>query len=1464
VVNNGPILCARSKSTGDDVCPDFAAVINLFLVAAVERCNQKLPISGQQKLSAKVMPMPLAPRSIVLVGLCLLAACRGLGQSASTGVAVGVSNLQNPARITAAIDERNLVSLSGNVHPLARPEYDRGPAADGQALHRMLLLLQRSPQQETALRQRLEDQQNKASANYHQWLTPEQFGREYGLADADLQAITNWLASHGFSNIQLGPGRMVLELSGNVGQLRNAFHTQLRQYAVKGATYFANASDPQIPAALSPVIAGLVSLNNFPVRSHSRLLGTFQKSRSTGRTTPLFTFQGCSGNCYGVGPADFATIYNTAPLLSGSPKIDGTGQGIAVVGETNINVQDVVAFRTMFGLPQNFSASNIIVNGPDPGINSEETESDLDVQWAGAAAPGARVDLVTSEGTETTSGVHLSVLYIVDHNVDAVMSESYGGCEQGLGSVLNQFYSTLWQQAAAQGITVVVSAGDGGPAGCDDFNNEPVATQGLAVSGFASTPYDVAVGGTDFDQIGREPQFWNSAPTSTSVLPISSSALSYIPEVPWNESCAAEGLTGCANSNLVDIVAGSGGVSALYNKPSWQVGKGVPNDNRRDVPDVSLFASPGFNDSFYIICQSDVGDTPCTLTTAGFTFQGVGGTSASAPAFAGIMAMVNQKQSTAQTPVGRQGNANYSLYALAQQQTTANLSCNSSSAPASGCSFNDVTKGNNAVPCAGASLDCSSHVPGGVGALVSPSAVTIPAFTTTPGYDLATGLGSVNAKNLVTKWASVNSKASTTTLTLDGGTAVNITHGQTVPFSISVTPTSATGDASLVAVLSGSDTRGIGPFTLVSGAVTGSTTLLPGGAAYNVIAHYEGNGTDAPSDSAPVTVTVAPEPSKLLLSIPTFDPTTGQETGTSPTTLVYGSPYIVRADVANAGGTLCVPPNCPTGTVVFTDKVSGVAQGAPNSGTFTLNSSGFTENQPVQFPGGTNIITATYSGDGSFAAPAQPTTYTLVVSPAPSQIELPLASNPALVGQVLTVNTNVIGSVIDGVVPAGTVTFFDGSTALSGPVTYTSYPGNSGPASLAASISTIFTTAGAHSLTAHYNGDPSYAASTSTAYNESIQWPTTTTQTESSTNLIYPQTITVNAKLTTPGKTPPITGQFQFAGLNDPVTGTLSVDANGNQMLTASATYVPTLSGGLSVNYLGDANYASSQSVVLVTVTVPDFSITPNSSALTLSSGQQISETYTFTPLTNYPSTVMVGCNASGIAGLTCAASANSLALANGGSQPLVLTISALGASTPMHAVVTKKRTALFPIAIEWPFYGGCMSAIAALILLLGPRRVRHYGLASALAAAFIVLVFIGCGGGSTSLISTGSSGGGISTPVSTSVTLTLPPKEVFGSQVPFTATVTSTKPLTGQVLFVDANFGTLGYVNVTGPTQTTQISLPLVGYYNITAKYSGDSSNLPSESSAVPLTMTGGGGLALTGTTGPLSHSVPIGITIQ
>ncbi len=957
------------------------------------------------KLNAKLF------RNISLLIAGLLSFSTGIAQAQKTSV---------PTRITQDIDETQLVRLQGNVHPLARPEFDRGAVAESQPMTRMLLLLQRSAEQEAALQQFMEEQQSKGSPNFHAWLTPEQFGKQYGPADADIQTVTDWLTRQGFQVAKVSAGRTVIEFSGNVAQVRNAFHTEIHHFTVNGEERIANVSDPQIPAALKPVVAGVVSIHNFPKKSHLHRLGTFRRSNATGEIKPLFTYTDLNGTFYGVGPSDFATIYDLLPLYAAG--IDGTGQTIAIVGESNIHVHDVQSFRSLFGLSNNFDTPNVILNGPDPGINGAEGEAILDVEWSGAVAKNAQIVYVASEPTASTAGVDLSAIYVIDNNIAGVMSESFGECESALGTTRNQFQNALWEQAAAQGITVMVSAGDNGGAGCDDFNKMPTtATTGLQVSGTASTPFNVAVGGTDFDQAGIQPTFWNSTNTTNGTV-TQSSAMSYIPEIPWNESCGSAGLSGCGAgtpSRSLNIVAGSGGKSSVYLKPTWQTGTGVPADGARDIPDVSLFASGGFNKSFYIICQSDQnpsGKPDCDLTTSPtlgtHDFEGTGGTSASSPAFAGIMALVNQK--TGQ----RQGNANFVLYALAAKPVAA---------------FHDLTKGNIAVPCAGNKPNCSSTTSGTNGVLFTTIAsVKTPAFNATTGYDLATGLGSVDATNLVNHWSDVTFIATTSaTLSLS---PMTLTHGAAATVNVTVTPSTATGDVSLVAA-AGTPSGGIDRFTLdVTGKVVNkTTTFLPGGTNYLVHAHYAGDGVHGAKDSNTVTVTVNPESSKTAATLVTFDANNNPTCQSSGISVPYGSPYVFRVDV-NTTGTLCsdvTTKSVPTGTVAVMKTVSGLTT-ALDLSPFTLTSGGFFEDQPIQLSPGSYSMASAYSGDASYNASAS--TFSITITPATTTTGF--INAPAIItsGANVTLTAKIIGPASNGAGPTGMVQFKNGGTNLQGAV----------------------------------------------------------------------------------------------------------------------------------------------------------------------------------------------------------------------------------------------------------------------------------------------------------------------------------------------------------------------------------------------------------------------------------------------
>jgi hypothetical protein len=1405
------------------------------------------------------------------------------------------------SRITQAVDENNLAVLKGNVNPLARAEFDQGAVSDGQPLHRMLLLLQRGPDQEAALQKLLDDQQNKSSANYHAWLTPAQFGQQFGPSDADIQTVTNWLQSHGFQITKVTAGRTLIEFSGNAAQVRSAFHTEIHKYLVNGEARMANASDPQIPAALAPVVAGPVSLNNFPVKSHMRPLGTFQKSIKTGETKPLFTFPGCqAGSCFGMGPADFAAIYNTAPLLSGSPKVDGTGQTIAIVGESNINVQDVIDFRNMFGLSTNFSSSNVILNGPDPDISDSEGESDLDVQWSGAVAPGATIKFVTSEPTETTGGIFLSAIYIVENNLAGVMSESFGACEQQIGT-LNQFHNSLWEQAAAQGITVMVSSGDGGSAGCDNFDTALMASHGLAVSGFASTPFNVAVGGTDFDEVNRWTQFWSSSNNSMT----QASALGYIPEIPWNNSCGQLGITGCGASapqGSLNIVAGSGGVSTLYPKPSWQSGTGVPLDSHRDLPDVSFFASNGFNGSFYILCQSDASGTgSCNLNDFGFTFQGAGGTSISTPAFAGIMALVNQKQATAQNPAPRQGNANYVLYQLFKKQvnTTPALNCNSSSIPESGCTFNDVTHGNSAkanssvgnndVPCAGGSTNCSSKTAGANGVLVTTASPTTPAYSTTTGYDLATGLGSVNAANLVNNWGSVTFLPSTTTLsaTVNGSSVTSITgitHGTAVNLSSSVaagqgangTPS---GQVALMAtpnptpgVQSGN--LGIEEIVLSSnGTATGTGVILPGG-TYNLTAHYPGDGTFGSSDSTPpgISVKITSESSKTLISIPVFNPTTGAETSNTPTSLVYGSPYIARIDIGNSQAKLslpaqpvCTPPACPTGTITWTDSVNGAPAAPLDGGTFSLNSEGYMEDQPIQLPGGSHVLSASYSGDNSYSSSLA--TYPISITPAPT--DFGVGALPALiVGTPFQVTAGGDAQTSSGVAPTGTVTFFDGATQLGSPVAVSGTPAQGGnPPSFTASDTLTVTTGGSHAISAKYTGDSNYGPATASPVTVPSLFPTITTVSLSSSEIPFGSPVTVTVKVTTSTKTPVLSGQISLGiGISPSIIlpGTVSTDAAGNTTMTGSITTTPQGPENFDASYQGDPNFNFSTTNAFVQVDIPDFTLNLPATPLVITAGQPGNLPFTVTPASNLSSPVNLSCGEPFPAGYTCSFQPPAVSLANGATSnaTLMLTLQDQQSQAVKAAVAPSKRSGFLPDGTNSLGPLVAFSAVTAFFLLAWPGKTRRLRTALGVGLACIIGLILGCGGGSS--YGGGGGGGGIPTPSATTTTISTSMAKVTPfTPVTLTATVSGQANPSGTVNFI-YNGGTIGQAILANGTATFQATFGTPGVYPVTAQYLGDTKNASSTSAPVIQSLTGNVFTAVVGQTGTLFHTSFITITIQ
>jgi subtilase family serine protease len=675
------------------------------------------------------------------------------------------------ALIRTAVDESRLVTLAGNTRPEASAANDLGAVADSLVLNHMMLQLKRSPAQEQAAAQFIDDLHNPQSPNFHKWLTAEQFGKNFGLADVDLETITAWLQSHGFVVNLVSPSGMTVDFSGSAAQVSRAFHTSIHNLNVNGVHHIANMTDPQIPAALAPAVAGVVSMHDFMPHKMAR---------------PRYTFSYQGQPYQAVVPADLATIYDINPLFTAGTT--GSGQTIAVIEDSNLySSADWTNFRKTFGLTQ-YSSGSLTTSHPagsganscsDPGVSSDDDEAALDVEWATAAAPGAAIVLASCDDTNVTFGGFIAMQNLLNgSNPPQIMSLSYGNCEAENGAAANASISSLFQQAVSEGVSVFVSSGDEGAASCDAGNL--TATHGIGVSAYASTPYNVAVGGTDFSDVlnNTTGTYWNRTNTATY-----GSAIKYIPEIPWNDSCANSlfaqymgystvyGTNGFCASNTVltgqsqgfyGVGGGSGGPSNCasgapatfgvangscqgFAKPSWQTGvAGIPSDGVRDLPDVSMFASDGEMWGHYaVVCFSDSSNGGAPCTGAPLNWAGFGGTSLAAPIMAGVQALVNQKNG------GSQGNPNYVYYAMATSVPTA---------------FHNTTQGDITQNCGGP-FNCYGNLGTYVygrgsrqfqttwgGALSTSNTSFAPAYAAGTAWNFATGLGSIDVNNLVTNW----------------------------------------------------------------------------------------------------------------------------------------------------------------------------------------------------------------------------------------------------------------------------------------------------------------------------------------------------------------------------------------------------------------------------------------------------------------------------------------------------------------------------------------------------------------------------------------------------------------------------------------------------------------------------------------------------------------------------------------
>jgi subtilase family serine protease len=722
---------------------------------------------------------------------------------------------QAAPRITAQVDETSLATLKGSFSMAARVEFDQGEADASTQLSGVRLVFSRTDAQQAALDAYLAELQDPASSNYHKWLTPEQFGKLYGPADSDISAMTAWLQSHGLTVSAVAPGRTGLSFSGSVSQLEEAFHTSIHSFAVGGHQFYANTTAPKIPSALTGVVAGVAHLNTIRPRPFLQQgqAGRFNADSKrfeplSASATPDLTYTSGTTNYLYMVPGDAATIYDTpnSTLNANYSGTNYTGSGviIGIGGDAAISTTPVSNYRSKF---IGDSALPTITTVTSAQNSSDADEAYLDIELAGGMAPGATIHYYMDDN-------YLGIEQMLSDNAVDIFSLSFGECELDMSTADNKDFNNWWQQAAAQGITVVVATGDSGSAGCDATKTSSgsyvtTASGGLAVSGFASTPYNIAVGGTDFYSL--ESSFTTYVSTSSSSSTYYRSALKYIPEYAWNDSSEYD-TTLSANvpwtavsgyTSYASIVAGSGGKSSCstntstdnsngsvtagsctsgYSKPSWQTGTGVPADGVRDLPDVSLLAGDGLRGATWLVCTNDTSNgetTNCATSNGYFYFTGYGGTSTAAPSFAGILALVVQKTG------GRLGQADSELYSLFNTYY-------GTSTPV----FHDIAAGygNNAVPCTSSSTNCSKN---------SAGYYFEANYDTTAGYDLATGLGSVDAKQLLTYWSSSSSTA-TFTIAASPSTA-SISKGSSTSTTVTLTNSgSYSGTVKITCVVSSS------------------------------------------------------------------------------------------------------------------------------------------------------------------------------------------------------------------------------------------------------------------------------------------------------------------------------------------------------------------------------------------------------------------------------------------------------------------------------------------------------------------------------------------------------------------------------------------------------------------------------------------------------------------------------------
>ena len=1265
-----------------------------------------------------------------------------------------------------------------------------GAVAANSPLNRMLLLLSSSPAQQRALNIELQSQQNPASSEYHHWFTPPKFADKYGNSAADVAAVAGWLQSQGFQVAALPAGRGWIEFSGTAAQVEQAFHTQINSIVITGKSRAVLAGDISVPAALAPLVRGLVSLDgslSTPALTVPQALNV--SASELAAETSLSRTQALT-------PGLIAPLLQLDALHA--ENVLGAGETIAIAARSNIRSEDVDSFRAAFSLSAN--PVQVILNGADPGLTPDQGEATMAASWAGVAAPAAKVLLVPAATTTATDGVDLSLAAIVDQVLARTVAVGFSSCEAALSATHQAFYSALYQQAAAEGIAIVASTGDSGPAACHAAGSDVRVTTGYAVNALASTPWNAAVGVAAFGNAGPQAGVNGLA--------------------AWSPASETE-----------PAYASGGGNSTLYAAPYFQ-----PNiqdalqakssaARYRQLPDVALpTAIDADGNRGLAFCLGD------STSGAGCTLVRSGGSSAAAAIFAGIGALIAEKN-------GAQGNLAPGLYGLSRQSGV----------------FNDVKQGSGQLWCAAGSPGCDAAEQIG--------------FAASEGYDLTTGLGAVNAHALVTLWATPESSG-TGLANVTNTTAPSQTINPSGSLSLSAVVASGTGGPAPTGTVSFYDQStstviatatlvpGTGETSTASATVTG--VLTQGG--HPIQANYSGDSVYAAAHSQPVVVEVEPSATTLTVTPATFTPNPGSTLSVTA---------VITSNTAGQGA------SPPTGSVNF--MLDGVSQGTKQ--VIPGSPSSATINITIPYSAGTHQIVGFYSGDSNYTNATSQAAAITVAKSLPTVAITPSTTTP-LAGGTMTIAATISAPAVGATPPSGTILFTLDGTSLGTAIVAPGAPST-------ANITITVPSTGTHTLQGTYGGDSNYSNANSNSVTITVaKTPTTLVVTPATTTPSAGGSLQVTATLgvTYPSSTLP-TGTVTFTldgvtqGVQNVVSGTTA---------TITMTGLTTGTHTLQASYSGDSNFSSSvaASVTLIVAKASTtLVLTPATTTPAPGSSLQVTATVSSSNPSSSPPSGTVTFTVDGVAVGTATVVPGTPSTAvftipsvSPGAHILLATYSgdssyssAVATAVSLNVTKSPTTTVLAPSTLT-PTAGGTLQVTAAVtattpgptlptgtvsFALDGTAVATGTVLAGSPSTANVTISIPSAGphvltatysgdtyyGTSTSSPTTltAAKGATVTTVTATPPALTAASAETLTATIaPFNAMTGTIYTITGTVSFYDGGSTLLGTATVTSDVATLSgITLADNVSHSITAIYSGDANWLASSSVALPLTAT-------------------------